>query len=151
MHAMVARGQCLSLVITNELHPMNTNESLIELDMAQVAVLDGHLVEVRIRQDVRIDVRGLLESMHARRQSLPAAKGAILFIAKGDLDWDPAALQTDFFGEDVDSITGVGVLLDSKVLTLVANMYFSLFPARFPTLVSSDEAAMRRWLDALRD
>lgn len=118
----------------------------IELPMAQIALMGGNLVEVRIRADARIDVVGLLASMQARRELLPGGMGAVYFIALGELDWDPAALQTDFFGQDAETITSLAVLVDSRTLTLVANMYFSLFPVRFRTKVFNSDAEARTWL-----
>jgi hypothetical protein len=120
----------------------------IELPMAQIALMGGNHVEVRIRPDVRIDVGGLLASMQARRELLDTSRGPLYFIALGELDWDPAALQTDFFGQDAESITALAVLVDSRSLTLVANMYFSLFPASFPTKVFNADAEARQWLTA---
>ncbi|HRH37935.1 MAG TPA: STAS/SEC14 domain-containing protein [Flavobacteriales bacterium] len=117
-----------------------------ELPMAQVALVDDNLIEVRIRKDVRIDVTGLLGSMQARREMLPGGSGCILFMALGDLDWETAALQTDFFGEDTDNITAVAVVVNSKVLTMVANTYFTLFPVRFPAKIFSEEIEARQWL-----
>ena len=117
--------------------------------MARISIAEVGLVEVWIRPDVRIDVRGLLESMQARRTLVGDGKGAIIFLATGDLDWEPAALQTDFFGQDKENITALAVAVDSKVLTLVANMYFGLFPARFPTKVFNSEAEARTWLAGL--
>lgn len=40
----------------------------------------------------------------------------------------------------------MAVIVDSKVLTPVANMYFGLFHARFPTKVFNDEESARNWL-----
>lgn len=114
--------------------------------MAQVALLADDLVEVRIRANVRIDVPGLLASMQARRELLQGRKGPVCFIALGELDWEPAALQTDFFGLDAESLTAVAVLVNSKTLTLVANLYFSLFPGGFPAKVFNDDVTMRAWL-----
>lgn len=87
--------------------------------------------------------------MQARRDLLPTGRGAVCFIALGELDWEPAALQTDFFGEDMDSLVAVAVLVNSRTLTLIANMYFSLFPASCPTKVFNDDPAMRAWLTSL--
>lgn len=126
---------------------MLNEERCIDLPMAQVVHLPNDLVEVRIRPDMRIDVPGLLASMQARRDLLQGRKGPVCFIALGDLDWEPAALQTDFFGQDAESLTAVAVLVNSKTLSLVANLYFGLFPGGFPAQVFNDEAAMRAWLD----
>lgn len=66
--------------------------------MARAVLARNTLAEVRIQPEVRIDVAGLLASMHARCDLIGGGKGAMLFHALGDLDWEPAALQTDFFG-----------------------------------------------------
>ncbi|MEO8068678.1 MAG: hypothetical protein ABI599_13365 [Flavobacteriales bacterium] len=118
----------------------------VDIPMARVARMDNNFVEVRIRPEARIDVTGLLGAMQARRTLLNGGKGAILFIVMGDQDWEPAALQSDFFGSDQENITAVGVLVSSRVLTLVANMYFSLFPSRFPAKVFNKEEEVRSWL-----
>ncbi len=118
----------------------------IDIPMARIALMPGGLVEVHIRVDQRIDVAGLQASMKARRELLGGGSGPLLFFAWGDLDWEPAALQTDLFGADSETITAMGVLVSNKVLALAANMYFGLFPARFPTRIASEEDEVRMWL-----
>lgn len=117
-----------------------------DIPMARISLGSDGLVTVSIRPDVRIDVTGLLGAMHARRELIGEGRGALMFHALGDLDWEPAALQTDFFGQDEENITALAVVVDSRVLTLVANMYFGLFPARFPTKVFNEEPEARAWL-----
>lgn len=114
--------------------------------MARILLAANALVEVHIRSDVRIDVVGLKASLKAREELLSGRKGPLFYLASGDLDWEPAALQTDLFGEHAGTITAMGVLVSNKVLALAANMYFGLFPAAFPTKISSDEAEIRAWL-----
>lgn len=125
---------------------MPSEQRHIDVPMARVALSTGHLVEVHIRDDVRIDIAGVRASLLARRQLVGDHKGAILFVATGDLDWEAALLKTDLFGEDAHSITALGVLVNNRVLAMAANMYFGLFPAAFPTRVDSDEAVLREWL-----
>lgn len=120
----------------------------IDIPMARITLLRGGLVEVNIHPDQRIDVVGIQASMKARRELLGGGSGPLFFIAVGDLDWEMAALQTDLFGEDSASITAMAVQVSNKVLALAANMYFGLFPADFPTRISSDEAELRTWLSA---
>lgn len=76
------------------------------------------------------------------------ANGPVFFHALGDLDWEPAALKTDLFGADADNITALAVLVNNKVLAMVATMYFGLFPAQFPTKISNNEDEIRDWLAA---
>lgn len=126
---------------------MRSNEEAhIDIPMARVSRHANGLVEVRIPPDVRIDVAGVRAALQARRTLLPDGRGAILFTALGDLDWEAALLKTDLFGEDAGTITAIGVLVSNKVLAMAANMYFSLFPAAFPTRIHSDEAELRAWL-----
>lgn len=125
---------------------MPNERSHIDVPMARVVLTAGDLVEVHIHADVRIDIAGVRASLLARRQLLGGRKGSILFLATGDLDWEAELLRTDLFGEDSHSITALGVLVNNRVLALVANMYFGLFPAAFPTRVDSDEAALREWV-----
>ena len=131
-------------------HPvMPSEQDHIDVPMARVVLVSGHVVEVHIRDDARIDIAGIRASMLARRELLGDRKGPILFLAIGDLDWEAAVLQTDLFGEDAHSITAMGVLVNNRVLAMVANTYFGLFPAAFPTRIDSDEAALREWLAGL--
>lgn len=118
----------------------------IDIPMARIVLMPASRVEVHIHPTQRIDVVGLRASMQARRELLGGGSGTLLFIALGDLDWEPAALQTDLFGEDAHTITAMGVLVSNKVLALAANMYFGLFPAEFPTRIASDEDELREWL-----
>ncbi|MBK9176843.1 MAG: STAS/SEC14 domain-containing protein [Flavobacteriales bacterium] len=127
---------------------MASPENHKDIPMARITLNGEGLVVVSIRPDVRIDVTGLSGAMHARRELIGDGRGALMFHALGDLDWEPAALQTDFFGQYQESITALAVVVDSRVLTLVANMYFGLFPARFPTKVFNDESEARAWLAA---
>jgi len=115
----------------------------LELPMAQVALIPADVAEVPIRGDRRIDVPGLPEGMQARRELLQGRKGPVCVIAPVDPDREPAALRTVFFGQDADNITAVALLVDSRTLTLVANLKFSLFPGGFPAKVFNDEAIMR--------
>ena len=121
-----------------------------DIPMAQIVLCDDGMFEVHIRPDVRIDGAGLLGSMEARRSLLAGRSGPILILAPGDLDREPSALQTDFFGPDESTITAFAEMVDSKVLGLVANMYFGLFPARFPAKVCNDETQAREWLKGER-
>lgn len=95
--------------------------SHIDLAMARVVHTADDLVEVHIRPEVRIDVVGIRAALEARREMLGGRKGAIIFFAEGDLDWERAALQTDLFGADAHTITAMGVLVTNKVLAMAAN------------------------------
>ncbi len=132
----------------NSPRAMPNDKAHIDIPMARVSRTSGNLVEVFIRADVRIDIVGINGAMQARRELLPDGSGPVFFHAVGDLDWEPAALKTDLFGADAANITALAVLVNNKVLAMVATMYFGLFPAQFPTKISSDENEIREWLAA---
>jgi len=107
------------------------------------------LVEAHFKLNERITVAALLEIMSARRTLIGDGAGALFFIVPGDPDWDVAALRTDYFGAEGNTLTAVAVMVESRVLNAVANMYFTLFPAQFPVKVFDNMDNARTWLRAL--
>jgi uncharacterized membrane protein YjdF len=125
---------------------MPTRSTQIDTAMARVVRTADNMVEVHIRHMIRMDEAGMREVMEARRSLMAGDRGTILFVAEGDPDWDPTLLKTDHFGAQAESITAVAFVVSNKVLALVLNTHFSLFPPSFSTLVGSEPSATREWL-----
>lgn len=124
----------------------------LDVDLARVVLTDHTLTEIHIHPHVRIDADGVCDALKARRLLLPDDAGPILIVAVGNPAWDTAALRVDMFGNDAHTISALGVLLEDRVLATAATMYFTLFPAKFPVKVDSNEPKLRQWLlkDQLR-
>ena len=118
----------------------------IETPMARVVRTADALVEIHLRPEVRVDVAGLEEALDARKTLMDGTKGAILFVAHGDLNRDSKVMQHDLFAERGTDITAVAVLVSSRVLGLTVKAYCELHPTEFPTRVDGDEGAVRAWL-----
>ena len=118
----------------------------IETPMARVVRTADTLVEIHLRPEVRVDVAGLEEALDARKTLMEGTKGAILFVAQGDLNRDARVMHHDLFAGKAADITGVAVLVSSRVLGLTVKAYCELHPTDFPTRVDGDEGAIRAWL-----
>lgn len=118
----------------------------IDIALARMVLAGPSLVEVHVKPDVKITVLRLMEVMAARRTLAAGVPGALYFIAPGELDWEAAALQTDFFGPEGDSLKALAVMVDGAILTTVVNLYFGLFPGRSPVKVFDDVEAGYAWL-----
>lgn len=118
----------------------------IETPMARVVRTADTLVEIHLRAEVRVDVAGLEEAMEARSTLMEGGKGAILFVAQGDLNRDTKLMQHDLFARRGADITAVAVLVSSRALGLTVKAYCELHPTDFPTRVDGDEEAIRAWL-----
>lgn len=121
----------------------------VDTALARVVYTSPVLVEAHIKPDVRITAVALQEIMRTRRAMVGDTRGALYVIAPGELDWELAALQTDYFGPEGENLSAVAVMVDSKVLSMVVNSYFSLFPSRFPTKVFDNVEDGRVWLASL--
>ena len=118
----------------------------IETPMARVVRTADALVEIHLRPEVRVDVAGLEEALDARKTLMEGTKGAILFVAQGDLNRDARVMHHDLFAGKAADITGVAVLVSSRVLGLTVKAYCELHPTDFPTCVDGDERSIRAWL-----
>ncbi|MBL0126707.1 MAG: STAS/SEC14 domain-containing protein [Flavobacteriales bacterium] len=114
--------------------------------LARVLCESPSVVEVHIKPDVRITVEAFGEVMQVRRSLMKGGKGAILFVAPGELEWETAVLRTDHFNDDRENLTAVAVMVDSRVLNTVVNTYFTLFPPEFPMKVFDSVEAAKEWL-----
>ena len=118
----------------------------IETPMARVVRTADTLVEIHLRPEVRVDVAGLEEALDARKTLMEGTKGAILFVAQGDLNRDARVMHHDLFAGKAADITGVAVLVSSRVLGLTVKAYCELHHTDFPTCVDGDERSIRAWL-----
>ena len=104
----------------------------VDTELARLELASPTLVVVHVKPDVKITVQRVFEIVHVRRSLVAGVPGAMYFIAPGELDWEAAALATDFFAPEGDSVKALSVMVNAPIFSTVVNLYFGLFPEKFP-------------------
>ena len=129
---------------------MKGNPQLIDTRSATVELVSPELIEVRFKPEVKLDVQGLGEIVHAKNHLGQGLNPDVLAVAPPELDFELNVLH-------MDHAVGHGVKCNSNRLAFaaqsemnerLASIYFSYHPRKEETAVFLQEKDARAWLVA---
>ncbi|MBP6392018.1 MAG: hypothetical protein KA175_03960 [Flavobacteriales bacterium] len=129
---------------------MKGDPQLIDTRSATVELVSPELIEVRFKPEVKLDVQGLGEIVHAKNHLGQGLNPDVLAVAPPELDFELNVLH-------MDHAVGHGVKCNSNRLAFaaqsemnerLASIYFSYHPRKEETAVFLQEKDARAWLVA---
>ncbi len=123
---------------------------MIDTRSATVELVSPELIEVRFKPEVKLDVQGLGEIVHAKNHLGQGLNPDVLAVAPPELDFELNVLH-------MDHAVGHGVKCNSNRLAFaaqsemnerLASIYFSYHPRKEETAVFLQEKDARAWLVA---
>jgi len=127
----------------NERHPQ-----LIETRSATLERISKDMIELRFKPDVKLDVEGLGEIVHAKQLLCNNEEMDILAILPADVDFELNVLQVDHHTENggCGFAKRLAFAAQSQLNERLANIYFRYHPRQHATAVFLGEADAREWL-----
>lgn len=127
---------------------MSANTELIETRIATIERKGRHVLEVRFKPDVKLDVKGIQELLAERIRICPEDARDVLAVFPPDVDFEVNVMTMDHYkGVGLENCTrSLAVAANSAINERFAGLYFAYFPQGFKTRVFSDEADAQRWL-----
>lgn len=122
--------------------------SLIETRIATLERVSGNVVEVRFKPDVKLDLAGLGELVHAKRALCHTEELDVLAVLPPEVDFELNVLAVDH--HEANGGCGLARRLalaaQSAFNERLANIYFRYHPRANETMVFLAEADARKWL-----
>ncbi|MEO8589628.1 MAG: hypothetical protein ABI432_09680 [Flavobacteriales bacterium] len=121
---------------------------LIETRTATVERVAPNLIELRFKPDVKLDVAGLGEVVHAKRTICRGEEMDVLAILPPDVDFELNVLQADLHAENngCGLARRLALAAQSTFNERLASIYFRYHPRKYATAVFIAEADAREWL-----
>ena len=123
---------------------------MIDTRSATVELVSPELIEVRFKPEVKLDVQGLGEIVHAKNHLGQGLNPDVLAVAPPELDFELNVLQMDHaVGHGVKcNCDRLAFAAQSEMNERLASIYFSYHPRKEETAVFLQEKDARAWLVA---
>lgn len=127
---------------------MNKEHQLIETRTAILERVSDRLIELRFKPDVKLDVEGMGEIVHAKRALCAGKDMDVLAIMPPELDFELNVLSLDHHATNggCGNAHRLAFAAQSSFNERLANIYFRYHPRPHPTGIFLTEADARKWL-----
>jgi len=127
---------------------MNKEHQLIETRTAILERVSEGLIELRFKPDVKLDVTGMAEIVHAKRTLCGRQEIDVLAILPPELDFELNVLSMDHHAAHggCGNAHRLAFAAQSSFNERLTNIYFRYHPRQHPTGIFLTEADARKWL-----
>lgn len=127
---------------------MNKEHQLIDTRSATLERVSDELIELRFKPDVKLDVAGMAEIVHAKRALVGRQAMDVLAVLPPELDFELNVLSLDHNAANggCGNAHRLAFAAQSSFNERLANIYFRYHPRQHPTGIFLTEADARKWL-----
>ncbi|MGV3638545.1 MAG: hypothetical protein ACO1NQ_12975 [Flavobacteriales bacterium] len=120
---------------------------IIDTRSATLELVSDALVEVRFKPDVKLDVAGMSEVVHAKRALIAGKEVDVLAVLPAEIDFDLNVLSVDHAAENGGCSGGrLALAVQSAFNERLSSLYFRYHPRVSSPGIFITEADARQWL-----
>ena len=122
---------------------------VIDTRTATLELVSDALVEVRFKPDVKLDVAGMSEIVHAKRALIAGKNVDVLAVLPPEIDFELNVLSVDHASENggCGSEGRLALAAQSPFNERISSIYFRYHPRVNSTGIFISEADARKWLE----
>ncbi len=127
---------------------MNNEHRLIDTRAATLERVSDGLIELRFKPDVKLDVQGMAEIVHAKRTLVAGRNMDVLAILPPELDFElnVLAIDHDAANGGCGTASRLALATQSTFNERLTSIYFRYHPRQQPTGIFVSEVDARKWL-----
>lgn len=122
-----------------------------ETPLAFLERVSPERIEIRFKEGVHIDVRGVAAIFEERKRMQGADRVTLLMVIPASAELELAVLGKDHFraNNGAEGLLAMATVASDVMHEMLTGLFFVYFPQDFPSRVLNTESAARLWLDEM--